>query len=98
MLKVLGKPLPCSIAVVTFFTLLFEKFSSAMLFYLLFPGLALGLMITGGHGGTHFEDSLAPVVGLAVNIIVYWVLFRILLFVRTRWKEKRQTLVRPVTR
>jgi len=87
MLKTFGMPFACSIAVVALLTLLFYELSSAVLFYLLFLGLALGLMITGGHGGTHFEESLAPIVGVAVNTIFYAILFRILLFVRTRRRK-----------
>jgi hypothetical protein len=31
--------------------------ASAALFYFLYPGFILSLLITGGHGGTKFEEG-----------------------------------------
>ena len=47
----------------------------SVLFYVLFPGMAVELLITGGHGGTRAEEAVAPFVGVAVNILVYSALF-----------------------
>lgn len=44
---------------------------SKLLFYLLFPGLATALLITGGHGGSRFEEAIAPIAGFAVNTLIY---------------------------
>ena len=41
------------------------------LVYPLFPGLIAGLMITGGHGGTHNEEIAARIVAPIVNAIFY---------------------------
>ena len=42
---------------------------SSVLFYALFPGMAVQMAITGGHGGTMAQDTSAPIIGAAVNII-----------------------------
>ena len=42
---------------------------SSVLFYALFPGMAVQMAITGGHGGTMAPDTSAPIIGAAVNII-----------------------------
>jgi hypothetical protein len=36
-----------------------------------FPWGVAGLLITGGHGGTHAQDNLAIVVSFAVNTGAY---------------------------
>jgi hypothetical protein len=54
-------------------TLLFHFFyNSAILFYLLFPGLMIGLLITGGHGGTRTEEAIAPIAAFVVNFLFYF--------------------------
>jgi len=90
MLKTLGTPFICSTVVVGFLTLLFYEFGSAVLIHLLFPGLAVGLMLTGGHGGTHLEENLALALGMVVNIAFYWIVFRFLSFALARRKKHRQ--------
>jgi hypothetical protein len=52
-----------------------------VLFYALFPGNAVHLMITGGHGGTRIAERVAPWLGGLTNIAAYWVL--ILIFARS---------------
>jgi hypothetical protein len=37
----------------------------------LMPGIMVGLLITGGHGGTHMQDRIAIVLSFGVNTIVY---------------------------
>ena len=46
-------------------------FLSALLFYVLFPGSIVELLITGGHGGTKSQEAIAPIVGAVVNVLVY---------------------------
>jgi len=45
---------------------------SPLLFYSLFPGMAVSLLITGGHGGTHFQNFIANILGVVINILVYF--------------------------
>jgi hypothetical protein len=52
-------------------TALFYKNPGPFLFYALWPGTILSLLITGGHGGTRLEDRVGPVAGLIVNCLVY---------------------------
>jgi hypothetical protein len=40
-------------------------------FYALFPGNVVSLLITGGHGGIGLEDAIASYVGALANIGVY---------------------------
>ena len=58
------------------------------LFSLLFPGEVISLLITGGHGGTHAADAVAPAVGIVVNGLT-WATTIILvdnLLRRLRWR------------
>ena len=57
--------------IVALLSLLWHFFISELLFYLLFPGLVIGILITGGHGGTVGEERIASVVSFAVNALVY---------------------------
>jgi hypothetical protein len=45
-----------------------------ILFYLGFPGEALSLLITGGHGGTRTQEIIAPIVSFLLNAWVYFLL------------------------
>jgi hypothetical protein len=74
--------LGCSFVIVSMLTFFAYRTASAALFYLLYPGFILSLLITGGHGGTKFEEGIAPVVNLIVNTLVYAVLCTGLLAVR----------------
>ena len=38
------------------------------------PGEMLGLLVTGGHGGTHFEDRVATFLSFAANTGLYTLL------------------------
>jgi hypothetical protein len=44
---------------------------SLILFLALFPGMAVQMLITGGHGGTMAQETLAAIIGPSVNIIAY---------------------------
>ena len=57
---------------------------SRPVFYFLFPGLATGLLITGGHGGTDFEEAVAPWIAFLVN----W-LFYCAVLIPVRWAAER---------
>jgi hypothetical protein len=60
---------------------------SAVVFYALLPGNIVSLLITGGHGGTEFEEAVAPFVGAAVNVGVYSMLVLALLRARQTRKD-----------
>jgi hypothetical protein len=47
-----------STALVVLLTVLSRIVVNSWLFYSLFPGLVVGLYITGVHGGTHFQYVL----------------------------------------
>jgi hypothetical protein len=49
--------LGCSFVIVSMLTFFAYRTASAALFYLLYPGFILSLLITGGHGGTKFEEG-----------------------------------------
>jgi hypothetical protein len=49
-------------------------YASASLFYALFPGNVVHLLITGGHGGTKIEDAIAPYMAALTNIAAYSIL------------------------
>jgi hypothetical protein len=44
---------------------------SSSVFYALFPGNVVHLLITGGHGGTRAQEAVAPYVGCVTNIAAY---------------------------
>jgi hypothetical protein len=48
---------------------------SAPAFYLAFPGAAVFLLIAGGHGGTHFENTIGVVLGFLTNVLLYALFF-----------------------
>lgn len=50
--------------------------NSILLFYVLFPGAVISLLITGGHGGTRAEEAIAPVIGALVNVFILSALLR----------------------
>jgi hypothetical protein len=43
----------------------------SIVFYILFPGDVVWLLITGVHGRTRMEEAVAPFVGAATNVILY---------------------------
>ena len=42
-----------------------------LLFYPLFPGEVLSLLITGGHGGSLVQEWIGLAFGIGVNVLVY---------------------------
>ncbi len=44
------------------------RFGGEALFYFAFPGLICGLLITGGHGGTMLQETVAEIVAVGVNM------------------------------
>jgi hypothetical protein len=69
-----ARALGSSFVIVALLTFFEQRTASAALFYLLYPGSVLSLLITGGHGGTKFEDWMALVASLIVNTVAYTVL------------------------
>ena len=84
------RALSFSLATVTGLTLLSRATESGVFFFLLYPGAALSLLITGGHGGTEFENRTALAAGFAVNTFVYAALFAALLALHSRATEKNR--------
>jgi hypothetical protein len=68
------KILALSIAIVILLTALQYRYLSPALFYLLFPGDVLELIINGPHGGSLAEEGLAPVLGFFTNVCAYWLI------------------------
>jgi hypothetical protein len=56
---------------VLLFTFLQWFWPNVVIFYLLWPGNVIGLMITGIHGGTLAQEQTASILGFLVNAIVY---------------------------
>ena len=86
-MKVLAtRALGCSLVIVSGLTVLSRLTDSTVLFFLLYPGVTLSLLITGGHGGAAFEDRAAMVVSFLVNLLAYFVIcgFSFELFRRSR--------------
>jgi uncharacterized membrane protein len=59
-------------------TVMIYRIESPVLFYLLYPGEIVSLLITGGHGGTLLQDRIAPVASVAVNFLVYATVFNVI--------------------
>lgn len=60
---------------------------SPWLFYSLYPGLAVSLLITGGHGGTHMQDFIGNILGVMINILVYFLVLLLVSKFLIRRKE-----------
>jgi len=69
-----GKVILVTIVIVLGLEFLFWATQSSALFYVLYPGNVASLMITGGHGGTSFQELIAPLIGILVNMAAYLVL------------------------
>ena len=87
--KILFKGFSSSIVIVGMLTLLNYAVEYSLLIYLLFPGLVLGLLITGGHGGTELEDKIAAVVSFLVNLLAYTFLCSAAFWIHHALKKKR---------
>jgi hypothetical protein len=68
--------------IVGLLSLIAEKTSNPLisdaLFFPLAPGCIVGLLITGGHGGTQTQEAIAPYVAAIVNIVCYLVALGVL--------------------
>lgn len=62
---------------------------SPLLFYSLCPGIALSLLITGGHGGTHFQDFIASALGVVINILAYFMVLLLVNKLMVRRKDRQ---------
>lgn len=61
-----------SAAVVLLLSLIERNATSPVLFYLLFPGNAIILLVAGGHGGTITQERIALAAGFVVNVLIYF--------------------------
>lgn len=79
-----------SIVVVGGLSYLLHESSSvpSCLFALLYPGLVIGLLITGGHGGTHAEDTVAIILGFVVNASAYTALWTAIFLTVRRYRGR----------
>jgi hypothetical protein len=84
--SITARTLGLSLATVASLTLLGHATNSAVFFFLLYPGFALSLLATGGHGGTQSSNGAASVAGFVVNAAVYAVLFAIVFALRRRMR------------
>jgi hypothetical protein len=83
------RALTISVGTISFITLLSTMSESPVFFYLLYPGVVASLLITGGHGGTQFEEAIAPPVAFIVNAFVYAPLIAAVLAIYGRARRKR---------
>jgi hypothetical protein len=66
-----GKPLLFAVVVVLVLVSLFWATGNPLLFYALYPGNIVSLLIAGGHGGTRAEEAIATIIGILVNVAAY---------------------------
>jgi hypothetical protein len=66
------------------FLLYVVRVNTDVLFYLLFPGIAVSMLMTGGHGGSEVAGRVALVSGFLVNMCAYAGLILILSAFRNR--------------
>ena len=78
-----------SFGIVAILTATFHFVLSAALFYTLWPGIVVGLVITGGHGSTTFQEGAAVALGLLVNAGAYFCLLLLGRSVLLRRKSSR---------
>jgi hypothetical protein len=69
-----ARVLVVALAIVICLTLLSRVIESNLFFFLLYPGVVLSLLITGGHGGTRAEEATASVLSFIVNTFCYYLL------------------------
>lgn len=81
-----AKAMSFSVVIVAFLMLLSYLTDAGVFFFLLYPGAALSLLITGGHGGTESENAIALMVSFVVNMIAYALLCAAVLVIRSREK------------
>jgi len=91
MRRTVMKALVVSVGIVGVLTVAGRRSSSHFFAYLLFPGLVPDLLITGGHGGTIFEEWVGMFVSVLVNTLVYTLAFTALF---TIWRRLREPVAR----
>lgn len=84
-----------SIVLVSLLTILLRVTSADFLLYPLFPGEIASLAITGAHGGTNVEEFLGTLVGLIINVLLYFAALELLLAIRRRMRDARRSGTRP---
>jgi hypothetical protein len=63
--------------------------AGAPVFYVLFPGLVVSILLTGAHGGgTHAVDIFGEIVGFLLNFLIYIPLFWLALHWRYAKKKR----------
>jgi len=84
--------LALSLLTVSSFTLLLysQPAPSSWLIYVLSPGFIVSVLITGAHGGTKFQEAVAPVADFLVNTLLYTLLFGISFRVFQRVKKVQE--------
>jgi hypothetical protein len=68
------------------------------LFALLYPGLVIGLLITGGHGGTHAEDTAGMIMGFILNVGAYTALLTAIFLTVRRYRGRHNLSIARGTR
>jgi hypothetical protein len=76
-----------SIVSVLGLTALLKLTRSAVFFYLLFPGEAVSLSITGGHGVSNLKEHLGEALSLVVNILAYFAIYKLSAHLKTVPKD-----------
>jgi len=86
-----------TVVAVSLLTLVCYRTLVMFLFYLLYPGMIINVLITGGHGGTIFEEWAGAISGVLVNTVCYMLAFGLLFLVwrRLRKRSKNHADRRP---
>ena len=71
---------------VSILTLLAFAWGARFLFFLLYPGGMVALLITSPHGGTIMQDRLALGASVLVNTLAYAIVCTLFLWI---WHRKR---------
>jgi hypothetical protein len=71
MKTITARALASSFVIVALLTFLFQVSGSRVLFYPLYPGLCINMLISDTHGGTRFGEEMAVAVGALVNTLLY---------------------------
>jgi hypothetical protein len=82
------KAMLLTFGVVSILTFLLNATLSPVCFYVLFPGVVLDLMITGGHGNTIFIMRVGLAVSVLVNTLVYGAVLTASLVIRRRLRRR----------
>lgn len=86
MKRILLTAFPLSLVIVSILTRLSYVWLTKLLFFLLYPGVVLALLITGGHGGTLVQERLALAASVLVNTLAYAIVYTLFLWI---WRRQR---------